>query len=522
MGDEMDFLDHLCLPAYSTLDNSYHQNPCEIAHLLFEVCDSPEITRDDYDLYPLDPDKGQHRYPPPNQWQATECICSMAGYNLVQACALCQQPTRENATTWTDWVSNCTMSNINGGKTFPYNIPDSTTLPNWAYSDNAHGAFDIGDAFRRINSNSSFWPFNPSSYSIATASSTRASSASSTDIPFGKNNQGAEPTGVSSRTGDGDGDADDNSHVPTRVILCIVIPVVVVGALLAAALAYTRRKKRNARARGLRLGSDSDLPAPPFGVDGSVDPFADAAHIPVMTQTHKDPGVASLFMPSETVFSRPSRSRSRMSFTTNSISTAAESYRPSSRQTRLDPEPYGQGSLFAPSTADYDRRSSVAYTYDEDEDEDESISPFSDIYRPPPTRVASRNNIHARLDPSGRTATRYSYATSGAGSETDSITSSRLDPDAESLITLSSRVSRLSRLSRCAPSSSGATYGGVRDSDEELDSDEDLEEEEGYETEQGRGRDSCTDTETEPEEIDLEADSISLTSFSTTTSNHEP
>lgn len=47
---------------------------------------------------------------------------------------------------WNDWVSNCTMSNINFGKTFPYDIPSTTTLPNWAYANNARGAFDMGDA----------------------------------------------------------------------------------------------------------------------------------------------------------------------------------------------------------------------------------------------------------------------------------------------------------------------------------------------------------------------------------------
>jgi len=84
MGDSMAELAHACYPQFSSLNNALNQNPCQIAHTLFQVCDSPSITRDDYTLYELDQMKGQHRYPPPNQWQATECICSMASYNLVQ------------------------------------------------------------------------------------------------------------------------------------------------------------------------------------------------------------------------------------------------------------------------------------------------------------------------------------------------------------------------------------------------------------------------------------------------------
>lgn len=84
MGDQLDDMDHMCYPAFSSLDNSLGQNPCQVAHVLFRVCDNSAISRDDYSLAPIDRDHGQHHYPSPNQWQATECICSMAAYNLVQ------------------------------------------------------------------------------------------------------------------------------------------------------------------------------------------------------------------------------------------------------------------------------------------------------------------------------------------------------------------------------------------------------------------------------------------------------
>lgn len=88
MEEALESLEHLCYPAFGSLDNALYQNPCQVAHILFGVCDAPTISRDDYSLSKLDLDKGQRHYPAPNQWQATECICSMAGYNLVQVSRL--------------------------------------------------------------------------------------------------------------------------------------------------------------------------------------------------------------------------------------------------------------------------------------------------------------------------------------------------------------------------------------------------------------------------------------------------
>jgi len=93
--------------------------------------------------------------------------------------------------------------------------------------------------------------------------------------------------------------------------------------------------------------------------------------------------------------------------------------------------------------------------------------------------------------------------------------SRRLDPDVESLITLSSRVSKLSRR---APSSSGATYGGAHDDEEEEDYETEMEGEEdaGFETEQGEQ--SGFETEGQDDELSIDErdsmDAISLTSTS--------
>ncbi|GAA5904318.1 uncharacterized protein JCM6883_006446 [Sporobolomyces salmoneus] len=537
MGDALEDLERVCYPDFSSLDNSYQQNPCQVAHILFRVCDNSEISRDDYSLSALDVERGQHHYPAPNQWQATECICSMAGYNLVQACAACQQTTPIGAVSWNDWVSNCTMSNINFGKTFPYEIPSSTNLPNWAYANNRYGSFNMADTFGRINNNQSAWPFNPSSYSIATATSTTSFASSSPTPPGGYGQANSEPP---SNVPDGDGDADDTgeNNTAAKIAVGVVIPIVVIGGILLSILFYIRRKRRTARQRGLRLGSDNNLPPPTFLVDDpSSNPFSDPQHFaasgPDMTQQKGPSQITSLFLPSETVFTRSSHSRS--SFTTNSVSTGSVSVEYAQRTLprhlqgpRLGPDPYGprdSTSLFAPSTTDYDSRSSAAYTYDDDEDE--SISPFSDIHRPRPTVLASRNNLH-NTSQGRRGASYYSSPSlmSASASETDSMLSGR-DADEESVITLSSRISKLSGR---APSSCGATYGGAHDSEDDDDEEdggfeteryEDEEEGEetegGYETEQGGGGGFDSETETE-----VQDDAISLSSTMTSSTAHRP
>lgn len=82
-----DDLDDRCLPQYSALDNSYGHNPCQVARFLIDACEFYEF----YPLRALDLRKGRQNYPVPDPYQATACLCSMGVYNLVQACAACQQ-----------------------------------------------------------------------------------------------------------------------------------------------------------------------------------------------------------------------------------------------------------------------------------------------------------------------------------------------------------------------------------------------------------------------------------------------
>ncbi|GAA5881711.1 hypothetical protein JCM1840_000345 [Sporobolomyces johnsonii] len=435
-------LANYCLPAFSALDNSLGQNPCQISRILIDVCDSNQADNAWYPLDALIVAQGQRRYPPPNQHQASSCVCSMGVYNLVQACGACQQPTPTNMTLWTDWVSNCTMSNINQGHIFPYFIPPTTVLPDWATVNNANGALSVGEAFRHISSNSSQWPFNPDSYSLTSTPSSTAYT------------EAAASQSIGTLTPDASNNSASGSSFKNTIV-GVAVPVVVVGALLAAALAYFRRKKRKLRQRGHRLGSDQHLPEPAF-IAG--DPSAaSSSTFPVMEEEHSKESHVSLFLPSETVITRGSRSRS--SFTTNSVST--RSFAAGPMASRRDPYNPRASSLWTPSTG-YDSRSSTGYTYadgsDDDDDlysrteDDDSISPFSDIHRPARTVTATRNNIHT---PS---SFRHSRSTFYSSNASESVLSHADGADAQSLLTTSSRA---------APSSSGATYGGVHDLDDE-------------------------------------------------------
>ncbi|GAA6063948.1 hypothetical protein JCM10212_002146 [Sporobolomyces blumeae] len=369
------------------------------------------------------------------------------------------------------------MSNINYGRTFPYAIPESTTLPDWAYADNAHGALDMADVFRRITSNVSNWPFNPDSNYSLVSSTPAASTATSSSVALPTSATYGEASAGTIGSAPPGSDDDGSGHSGRKVLIGMLVMVAVLAAIIGAGLWFWVRRKRHAVAPAMVQRKDS----------------------------------VSLFLPSETVYSRRGSNRSRSSFTTNSVST--RSYAVAQGSDRLaagerDP------SLWAPSTG-YDSRSSAAYTYDDDASDDgrysphprdESISPFADIHRPPRSLVATRNNLHNVRPPHSR-PTFYSTEDDISGDdESDSQYSrSMVDPDAESLITLSSDVSKLSR---AAPSSSGATYGGAHD-DEDDDQDgftTEQGDEDGFTTEQGEEDDDYTDREADF------ADDISLSS----------
>ncbi|GAA5917397.1 hypothetical protein JCM6882_000844 [Rhodosporidiobolus microsporus] len=426
-------LDERCLPPFeAVLDNKYGQNPCRVARILTDL---PQCQWQDdgyYDLPPLDLENNIKTYPPPRAYQATSCLCSMAVYNLVQACAACQQQSGYTASLWTNWVANCTMSNINGGKTFPYDIPDETALPDWACVNNAGGALSVGQVFRHATGGNMSWPAS-SAFSSSTTTSPSSTAAGYTEAAASK---------TLSKIDTPSDDASSGGGGASTKIIAVVVPLVAVAAVVGAVLAYLRRK-RKFRRRGHRLDSQSDLPASGESLKGGE--AATAVHLAGGSLMAQKESRTSLFVPSESVFTRGSG----RSFATNSISTGAE-------------EPFRRTStMYSPSTGFDTITQSTDFTYDDGrsytdyDQDDDSISPFSDIHRPAPSRVTTRNNIHS---PSFRRSV-------STFSGSIHLSESGHSYDARSLLTMSSRGA--------PPSSSGATYGGVHDDDASDDDDTD-------------------------------------------------
>ncbi|BGP39666.1 hypothetical protein JCM10450v2_003636 [Rhodotorula kratochvilovae] len=440
-------LDDRCLDKYDWLENRFGQNPCEVARVLIDLCQP----RSYYALPALDLEHEQTHYPSPNPPQASSCQCSMGVYNLVQGCAACQQEGGYESTLWTDWVSNCTMSNINGGLVFPYACPAETEIPDWAWENNANGALSVGQVFRNAYGDGK----SAASSSSSVSSTTSAPSTSSTPEIDYTEMSGKHSISKVSDGGDDASTGGSGSNIGT--IVGVVVPIIIVGALVGAVLAYLRKKKRKFKRRGHRLDSSSDLPEPGAGVFGSGSSASTAAYSGGLMK-QKDSRVS--------VFARPApseRSSAARSFATNSVSTGMPvgAY---NRDSALYTPSTGFDTLTRSSGLSYDLSDESYHDHEDDApltlegDDDDSISPFSDIHRPAPSRVSTRNNIHT-IASSARSYS--SFSLSASTTHSPSLLSQESEcADATSLFTTAS--------SRGAPpSSSGATYGGAHDDDDE-------------------------------------------------------
>ncbi|GAA6001000.1 uncharacterized protein JCM10292_006325 [Rhodotorula paludigena] len=414
-------LSERCLPEFDWLDNDIGQSPCEVARILIDECSAQDF----YSLAALDLVHGQTHYPSPNPMQGSSCQCSMGVYNLVQACAACQQDWDYEATPWGDWVANCTVSNVNSGLTFPYDCPGGTEIPDWAYANNAGGALIVGEVYRHA-------AHNQSSSSAPPSSTSSPASTSTSETQYTEYSAKQTMSNIDSGAGEVR-DKDEDSGSKIGMIVGVAVPVVLAAFLAGALFAYLRRKKRKSRQRGQRLDSSSEVHD-----SASSTLYSDG----VMKQ--KEAGFSAFAAP---VRSTSSYTRgSGRSFTTNSVSTGVpiDAYR-------------RESTFYSPSTGFDTMTRSSEFTYEDSVDardestdiDDESISPFSDIHRPAPSRVNTRNNIHTSPSFSHQSFSSFSLSPS---THTPSV---RSRDDAASLLTTAS--------SRAAPSSSGATYGGVHD-----------------------------------------------------------
>lgn len=128
-----------CLGQFNWMNNSRQQNPCLVAAYLQGACNGGDFTVD-----ALQPST---HYTGPTQAQANSCQCSSVTYSLISACAICQNRTYID---WSSWDTNCSTVYP---KVFPDNIPTGTTVPAWAYLDvtasdtfNVTAAQGIGDS----------------------------------------------------------------------------------------------------------------------------------------------------------------------------------------------------------------------------------------------------------------------------------------------------------------------------------------------------------------------------------------
>ncbi|KIK57647.1 hypothetical protein GYMLUDRAFT_262827 [Collybiopsis luxurians FD-317 M1] len=163
--------------------NSLGQNPCEISERLNAVCSTsstsiaffPALTSNtDFTL---------------SSEEQNPCLCTSVVYNLVSMCRLCQTQEGKLYSTWSQWITNCTTSNIG----FPKGLPGGTAVPDWAYQDSPEtNAFNetlaaIVAATGEFNQNhsESSSSASPSSTSLPTATSTPASDPGSTNNHIG-------------------------------------------------------------------------------------------------------------------------------------------------------------------------------------------------------------------------------------------------------------------------------------------------------------------------------------------------
>ncbi|KWU43038.1 hypothetical protein RHOSPDRAFT_35425 [Rhodotorula sp. JG-1b] len=407
-----DELDDRCLPQYSALDNSLGHNPCRVARYLIDQCDFYEY----YALPALDLRKGRQNYPVPDTDQATVCLCSMGVYNLVQACAACQQPGPYNSTLWSDWVSNCTYSMVNSGQIFPTSSPSDTEIPAWATVNSASGSLSVGSVYQRTSTGNSTLLVS----AVAAASTSATPSAQTyTEVTIPLPTSDSDPSGDSDRRRD--------------AIAGAVVAVVFVGILFAATIIYFRRRRRRIKAQQCADGvpdlADWDLPA---GMSsGRIPRTADK-----LGSMLERPGGRVISAAVGEDDPREVHGSGR-SIATNSISTGVPVmvHRGRSRPGSVSSE-----------TGVTTRATSIASEDDSSvfNDEEDSLSPFSDLNRPAPSLLATRDNIH-RVPAFDRSYSSFSLTPS-------SVARSLSADDGRS-----SLHSRRSRAPSC--SSNGATWG---------------------------------------------------------------
>ncbi|KAF8339551.1 uncharacterized protein EI90DRAFT_3037040 [Cantharellus anzutake] len=114
-----------CHPSYSWASNSKGQNPCVVAASLQSVCNDGVFTVNSLP-------EGYHYIGPRQDDPSTQnvCICSTPVYELMSACADCQNRTYIS---WSAWSLYCTnFPSVQEG-IYNASIPRETAIPQWAF-----------------------------------------------------------------------------------------------------------------------------------------------------------------------------------------------------------------------------------------------------------------------------------------------------------------------------------------------------------------------------------------------------
>jgi len=115
-----------CLSSYDWAKNSKSQSPCIVASFLQSPCNNGNFT-----VYSLPPD--YHYIGPKQNDNSTEnyCICTTPVYELMSACAKCQNRVYIS---WSAWSQFCTdFTPITPGVFNSSWIQQGTAIPQWAF-----------------------------------------------------------------------------------------------------------------------------------------------------------------------------------------------------------------------------------------------------------------------------------------------------------------------------------------------------------------------------------------------------
>ncbi|TCD71046.1 hypothetical protein EIP91_000545 [Steccherinum ochraceum] len=229
-----------CIPENLWMNNVKGQNPCLIAAWLWSPClEDPTTSR--VAGYP-----GTGWYYTLPIPQATDCTCSTVVYSIMQACSLCQGASYSS---WSVWVDSCGFDVRHEGE-YPRPIPNSTSIPHWAYLD-----VITFDTFNITLARADSMQDLPESTAISSTTATSPSS-SSASAPASTNTSSSPPST------NGPAAVPSGSHVETASIVGGVVGGIGGAAILCAAAFLVRsylRQKGRAQVAPVPALTDQDM-----------------------------------------------------------------------------------------------------------------------------------------------------------------------------------------------------------------------------------------------------------------------